>query len=294
MFRIYVSFKRLKMRIRTFFHFQELPSTNTYAVEWMRKELASGETNVNDFYQKNLPAVFIADRQTVGRGRNGRRWESPSGCLMFSLVFSRETLELPPEKSGLPALAAGLAVRDTVLGVFPCLGEIDVESPLGRVGIHWPNDVYLVPTEFSPENFCTFKKLSGILTERHPDDIFVLGIGLNVHNSFRDAPEEIRRHVFSLVDISRLISESEFQRVQNIPLGAVLDVLLVNLERRFSQLAENPARTVADVETCCVQHGVHTTLRTPQGEITGLCTGLNPDGAIFIDGKAYYSGEIGS
>ena len=104
-------------------------------------------------------AVVVAERQTAGRGRRGRSWDSTHGALMFSLLL-REALTLP-ELARMP-LAAGVALHAacTALGV-PC-------------GLKWPNDL------LTPDG----RKLSGILLEAdlrgEEARRAVLGIGINV------------------------------------------------------------------------------------------------------------------
>ncbi len=106
---------------------QELPSTNTVA-----KELA----------QKGVPegSLVIARRQTGGRGRLGRSFESPEGGIYLSLILRPEgTLE----QCTMLTMAAAVGVcraMERELGISP--------------GIKWVNDLYL-----------NGKKICGILTE---------------------------------------------------------------------------------------------------------------------------------
>ena len=80
-------------------------------------------------------SVFLADRQTAGRGRFGRRWASPPGGLYLSLLAAA-----PPGEGSAPAaarfsllpLAAGLAAAEAV------------ERTVGlRPVLRWPNDLDL-------------------------------------------------------------------------------------------------------------------------------------------------------
>jgi BirA family biotin operon repressor/biotin-[acetyl-CoA-carboxylase] ligase len=102
--------------------------------------------------------VVLADRQTSGRGRQGRSWASPAGNLHLSLLL-RPTLA--PEAWGVLPLAAGVAVREAVasLGV--------------AADLKWPNDV-----------LARGRKLAGILVETTSGadglESAVVGIGVNV------------------------------------------------------------------------------------------------------------------
>ncbi len=124
---------------------EELPSTNTVA-----KELAS----------KGVPegSLVIAQRQTGGRGRLGRDFESPDGGIYMTLVLRPEgTLE----QCTMITMAAAVGVcraMEKHLGISP--------------GIKWVNDLYLKG-----------KKICGILAEGAAAGenlkYAVVGIGIN-------------------------------------------------------------------------------------------------------------------
>jgi BirA family biotin operon repressor/biotin-[acetyl-CoA-carboxylase] ligase len=107
-------------------------------------------------------AVGVADEQTAGRGRLGRRWEAPAGTALLCSVL----LKPPPDRN--PAelsLVAGVAVADTL------------ERTLGlAVQIKWPNDVML-----------RREKTAGILAEAR-DGVVVVGIGINVNQTRAQLP----------------------------------------------------------------------------------------------------------
>jgi len=105
--------------------------------------------------------VIQALRQTSGRGRNGRVWESPESNLYLSILIRPRAL---PKQVLFYSFAAAMAVYDAVLSVMP---NADVQ-------LKWPNDVLL-----------NGKKISGILLESAPVengivDWVVIGIGINV------------------------------------------------------------------------------------------------------------------
>lgn len=107
--------------------------------------------------------VVQADRQTAGRGRRGRIWQSPVGNL-YSSALLRPPVR-PAEAAQLSFVAA-LAVSDAVSAALPPGGPV--------VTCKWPNDV-LVAGE----------KIAGILLESRskPDglvDWVIIGTGVNV------------------------------------------------------------------------------------------------------------------
>lgn len=125
----------------------ETSSTNDDAAAWVHNGAPDG-------------ALVVADHQTGGRGRGGRRWLSvPGSSLTLSLVFH----PIAAEKAHITrftALAA-LALADTfeLLGLTP--------------QIKWPNDVLI-----------NHRKVAGVLVEVQwlGDAIaaVVVGVGVNV------------------------------------------------------------------------------------------------------------------
>jgi BirA family biotin operon repressor/biotin-[acetyl-CoA-carboxylase] ligase len=118
----------------------EIDSTNT---ELMRRARA-GQTE---------PTLLVAERQTAGRGRLGRPWQSAVGD---SLTFSLGLPLAPQDWSGL-SLAVGLSVA---------------ESLHADIGLKWPNDLWW-------QN----RKLAGILIEAATTgghSQVVIGIGINI------------------------------------------------------------------------------------------------------------------
>jgi BirA family biotin operon repressor/biotin-[acetyl-CoA-carboxylase] ligase len=121
----------------------QLDSTNT---ELMRRARA-GQTE---------PTLLVAERQTAGRGRLGRDWQSDTQDGLATLTFSLGLPLQPADWSGL-SLAVGLAV---------------VQSLHAALQIKWPNDVWLAG-----------RKLAGILIETTSvgtQRFCVIGIGVNL------------------------------------------------------------------------------------------------------------------
>ena len=125
----------------------ETDSTNAEA----RRRAEAGEPG---------PLWITARRQTAGRGRRGRKWESESGNLASTLLLL--TRKSPAEAAQL-TFAASLAVADL----------LDRYVPPALVTIKWPNDVLL-----------DGRKTSGILIESGPAPLgglwLAVGIGVNL------------------------------------------------------------------------------------------------------------------
>ncbi|WP_048058393.1 biotin--[acetyl-CoA-carboxylase] ligase [Pyrococcus yayanosii] len=125
--------------------------------------------------------VIVADRQTRGRGRIGRRWESPEGGVWMSVILR------PP-----------LVLEDLPKVVF--MGAVAVVETLEKFGIpgkvKWPNDVLVEG-----------RKIAGILAEGKAGTV-VLGIGLNVNNPVPEGAISMKDVLGSnvpLVDVFRTL-----------------------------------------------------------------------------------------
>lgn len=171
---------------REIFHFPRVESTNKIALDMGRKGYPEG-------------TVVIAEDQTAGRGRWGRKWHSPpEKSLLFSVILRPQ---LPPERIPQLTLVAGASTARTVhlqTGIKP--------------GIKWPNDLIYQG-----------KKLSGILVEKAALTCLVLGIGVNVNQVRDDFPPELKNTAVSL----RVITG---ERIARVPL---LQKILDNLEKDY-------------------------------------------------------------
>ncbi|MEO5865915.1 MAG: biotin--[acetyl-CoA-carboxylase] ligase [Sphingomonas sp.] len=124
-----------------------------------------------------------AERQTGGRGRQGRVWDSPAGNLYASTLVRLRSGD--PGAATL-ALVAAVALREAVdvyllpgEGRGPASGGSQLGAGLRRgATIKWPNDLLIEGA-----------KLSGILLER-ADDAVVIGIGVNLAHH-PDLPERL-------------------------------------------------------------------------------------------------------
>jgi BirA family transcriptional regulator, biotin operon repressor / biotin---[acetyl-CoA-carboxylase] ligase len=143
-------------------------------------------------------ALVVAEEQTAGRGRLGRRWFAPAGTsLLCSLQLRPDTpTERLPELTGVAARACADAIA-ALTGLEPAL--------------KFPNDVLVGA-----------RKVAGILAEAR-DGRVVLGVGINVNVPADELPEDVDRPATSLlVETGRELDRAE-----------LLAELLERLERRY-------------------------------------------------------------
>ena len=133
---------------------------------------------------------LIADRQTAGRGRAGRKWADGLGNFMGSTVARLEPGDPPAPTL---ALVAGVALHRA-------LGEIP------DMCLKWPNDVLVDGA-----------KLAGILLERQGDAV-VVGIGVNLVA----APKLADRPTVALSDLGQRVARDAFAQVLAVEWQAAL------------------------------------------------------------------------
>lgn len=260
-------------------HYPAIDSTNNRAAESAARGV------------KDTPLLVIADEQTAGRGRGSNRWWTGPGALAFSLLLDAETVAAERNRSPLVALAAAVAVAETVA---PLLLDYDV-------GIKWPNDVFCdkkgtaAVCQSCPQcdanKRCLSplsRKLAGILIEVLPDRRHVIGIGLNTNNTTADAPAELQTTVGTIRDLAgRMHDQTD-----------VLIDLLKRLERTFAELRDEPEKIADRANELCLLRGCDVVLQSDDRRETGLCRGIASDGALLLetpDGvKSFQSGTVAS
>ncbi len=213
-------------------HLHEVGSTN----DWARQNperLADGQW-------------VVADRQTGGRGRLGRRWEGPSGNFMGSCRILPDTAERP---GYLLSFVAALALHDAVSGL--------VER--ARLQLKWPNDLLLDGA-----------KLSGILLEMdNSSGAIILGIGVNL----RHAPSMPGRTTIAL---SQVVDEVPTPLAFAGMLGVVLD------NRRQQWRTQGFAAIRGHWEALAHPVGTQLQVRVDGQDHAGDYLGLADDGALLL------------
>ena len=144
-------------------YFPETDSTNTRAKRLGDEGAVHG-------------TLVAADRQTGGKGRRGRRWESPAGSSIYMSILLRP--DIPPDQA--PMLTLVMA-QSTAEAIRIRTGE--------EALIKWPNDIVI-----------NGKKVCGILTEMSTEiqwiNHVVIGVGINVNTEY--FPEELTETATSI------------------------------------------------------------------------------------------------
>ena len=180
-------------------HHCQVVSTNDIAIARGKAGAAEG-------------TVVIAEHQTAGRGRYGRRWEAPPGkCLLVSVVLKYRLLK---DQIHLPNLIGAIAIARAIWTRYGCNAQI---KP--------PNDVRIGK-----------RKVAGVLTELAYDtqqqSFFVLGFGVNVNITLADLPPELRETATSL----RIAAAAAEDQDTEICRTSLLHAILRELECTYLQL----------------------------------------------------------
>jgi BirA family biotin operon repressor/biotin-[acetyl-CoA-carboxylase] ligase len=221
-------------------------------------ETASTNDVVRKQARKGARSGFLvaASRQTKGRGRLGRSWESPPDRGLYVSILLRP--DLPMTEAGKLTILSSVALVDGVEAV----------SGL-RPNIKWPNDLVVGK-----------RKLAGLLIETEPKGkrlaFAVIGIGLNVRQEAKDFSPEVRDLATSLY-----LATGQLHRRADL-LVALLQALERRLSRPFDEARE--AWTASSLTL-----GQRVTLTTVRGRKHGQAMGLDESGALLLRSD---SGEV--
>ena len=262
---------------------ERIDSTNSELAERLRRSARMQQPGHSERReggrQDDLsPQLLVANHQTAGRGRMGRRWHStPGSSLTFSLALPLARADW----SGL-SLAVGLAV-------------VEALDPEGRrLGLKWPNDLVLRDAPGAPpppaegladEPPATGRKLGGILIESVPVGVrrvAVIGIGVNIG---AQRVVEADYGTASLVELWPEATPQDALARLALPLARALAAFEAG---GFAPLQAAFARRD-------VLQGLRVRTTDPQRP-EGVAAGIDADGALLVtaqgDTRRVLSGEV--
>lgn len=210
--------------------------------------------------------LIVADRQTAGRGRRGRVWESPAGVNVYCSLLLKP--DYAPEQASMTTLVMALAVVD------------GIEQTCGlQTRIKWPNDIVVGG-----------KKVCGILTEMELEKTsvrhIVIGIGINVGR--QKFPSQLTTATTLEAECGKKVSRASLiANTMRAFEGYYADFEangdLSGLLERYNKLSANCGQKVRVLD--------------PQGEFQGVALGINRKGELQVrcgNGSvvAVYAGEV--
>lgn len=215
----------------------------------------SGTASTNDIvgeYAKNKNndgLVVLAEEQTSGRGRGGNKWVAGRGdsvlcsILLIECKLSAELLPL--------AIAAAVA-------------EAIGRCVKAEAKIKWPNDIIL-----------NNKKVAGILVESKKlgkHTAYIIGIGINCHQSKQDFPAELRR-IATSIDIEAGVFTDRISLIRR---------LLTSIEHRLEAAEMKKEQVIEHWRRLSTQLGHRVTLVYNKKKFSGNCIGIDPDKGLIL------------
>ncbi|NEW06042.1 biotin--[acetyl-CoA-carboxylase] ligase [Paenibacillus sp. SYP-B3998] len=233
-------------------------------------EVDSTQTIAHALVASGAPegTLVLAESQTSGRGRMGRKWHSPRGKgIWMSLVL---TPQIPvffmPQLTLLSAVALCRSIQKVVKV---------------NIGIKWPNDLLI-----------DGKKVSGILLESSGEDerlkYVIAGIGISANLKVEDYPEELRSLATSLAIASGTV----------IPRETLVQAFLLEFEELYALYLDKgfaPIRLLWEALSVTLHRPIRT--HTHSGVVEGIAESLDDSGALTVVTSAgekvkIYSGDI--
>ncbi len=218
--------------------FEEINSTNAEA----RRRAEAGEAG---------PLWITALRQSAGRGRRGRSWDTGTGNLAATLLM---TTDLAPAEAAQISFVAALAVADLARSFLPA----------DLVRLKWPNDLMIGA-----------RKAAGILVEsgRRPDGRLWLAAGIGVN--LAHAPDDVERPATSFAaHLGEAQPPTPLEALSRLSetFAGWLDAWTA---RGFAAIAEAwTVRAQGLGRSCVAQLGGET--------VEGVAEGLDVDGALRL------------
>ncbi|WP_148138028.1 biotin--[acetyl-CoA-carboxylase] ligase [Candidatus Formimonas warabiya] len=217
---------------------EAVDSTNQTAKEMAEREFAEG-------------TVVVAEMQTAGKGRLGRKWNSPFGTGIWMSLIVRPPIA-PPDAPKITLLTA-VAVAEGI-----------VHETGMKPGIKWPNDVLV-----------NGKKVCGILTEMKADmdriHYVVVGMGINVND--QNFPEEIRETATSL----QIETGSRMNRAR------IAASILNDWEKNYQNFLSQGFAPVKDGwKNYAVNLGKEVSVTTFKETISGRAMDIDEDGMLLV------------
>ena len=225
------------------YYYDSLESTQTQALKFSKDNTQDG-------------SVVIAAKQTLGRGRTGRKWISPKGGIWISVIlhpkFDISITTLFP-------IAASLALSYAIENIFKISPELK-----------WPNDVTVKG-----------KKVAGMLVdaslESNKIESLVLGVGINFNVDSKQI-EKMLKDTPNFYGVHSLTDEKKDNKAIKL-----VQEFLIQLEKIYELLNKKQTKKIiSDWTKRASTVGKIVELETSNGKVKGKAIKIDHDGALIV------------
>lgn len=197
--------------------------------------------------------VVVTESQKKGKGRLGRKWESPGGVNIYTSIILR------------PKISPSSASQVTLLAAVAAARAIEKSTKI-LPDIKWPNDLLI-----------RGKKVAGILMELDSEadmvNFIILGIGIDVNMVTSSLAADIAKVATSLKDETG----KTFERV------ALIKELFRQLEKWYEIFgAEGFGPIITEWERLSIMAGKYIRVSFLKETKEGVALGLDTDGALLL------------
>jgi len=205
--------------------------------------------------KKGFPdgTVIVAEQQTFGKGRLGRKWESPKGGIWASVI-------LRPKMSPSEIVKLNMVVSLAIVKAIKDVTGIQTE-------IKWPNDVLYQGS-----------KVAGVLTEVDTEidsvNYAIVSFGINVNNKLDKLSANVQETATS-------IQEIKGKKVKRL---ALFSAILSYLEKLFIECQNSGCGEILrEWKQVCLTIGQELTIKTVEKQYQGKAIDIDDLGRLVLD-----------
>ena len=203
----------------------------------------------------NFGSIIIAESQTLGKGRQGRRWISPKGGIWLSVILEPN---FDIYKITLIPFAVAVALANAI------------EKTLNiKTKLKWPNDLTL-------DN----KKVAGIIIDASIEstkiESIVIGIGINFQVNIKQIETKIKKND-NFYGVNTLLKKEKIKPAELVKeFLAELESILESLQaNKTQQITEQWVKNSSTI-------GQTITVTDVGSKISGKAVGLDKDGSLIV------------
>ena len=205
---------------------------------------------------KNSGAIIIAEKQTGGKGRSGRKWISPKGGIWLSVI-------LHPK------------FDISITTLFPIASSLALSYAIEKIckinpELKWPNDLTIKG-----------KKVAGMLVdaslESNRIENLVLGVGINFKIDVKKI-EKILKKTPNYYGVASLNKDGDAI--------ALVQCFLLELEKMYELLnTKQTTKIIAEWTKRSSTIGKEVEIDTVNGKIKGKASKIDEDGGLLVKDK---------